>query len=75
MLRLLLQSSKMHGLHFLLLQKDSSRISADIFFDDKCIYIYNYCTQILFKANEETYIKYISQALVNNTKKAKEIGE
>ena len=40
MLRLLLQSSKMHGLHFLLLQKDSSRISADIFFDDKYIYIY-----------------------------------
>ena len=39
-LRLLLQSSKMHGLHFLLLQKDSSRISADIFFDDKYIYIY-----------------------------------
>ena len=38
-------------------------------------YIYNYCTQNLFKANEETYIKYISQALVNNTEKAKEIGE
>ena len=39
MLRLLLQSSKMHGLHFLLLQKDSSRISADIFLMTN-IYIY-----------------------------------
>ena len=48
MLRLLLQSSKMHGLHFLLLQKDSSRISADIFFDDKHIYIYNCYTQNFF---------------------------
>ena len=38
-------------------------------------YIYNYCTQNLFKANEETYIKYISQLLVKNTEKAKEIGE
>ena len=48
MLRLLLQSSKMHGLHFLLLQKDSSRISADIFFDDIYIYIYNCYTQNFF---------------------------
>lgn len=39
MLRLLLQSSKMHGLHFLLIQKDSSRISADIFLMTN-IYIY-----------------------------------
>ena len=39
------------------------------------IYIYNYCTQNLFKANEEAYIKYISQAVVKNTEKAKGIGE
>lgn len=35
----------------------------------------NFGTCIPFKSNEETYIKYISQALVNNTEKAKEIGE
>ena len=40
MLRLLLQSSKMHGVAFSSITKDSSRISADIFFDDKHIYIY-----------------------------------
>ena len=31
--------------------------------------MYNCCTQNLFKANEETYIKYISQALVKIQKK------
>ena len=31
---------KMHGVAFSSITKDSSRISADIFFDDKHIYIY-----------------------------------
>ena len=35
----------------------------------------NFGTCIPFMANENIYIKYISQALVNNTEKAKEIGE
>ena len=35
----------------------------------------NFGTCIPFKANEETYIKYISQLLVKITEKAKEIGE
>ena len=42
-------------------------------FHDRLNAIFGTC--ISFKANEETYIKYISQALVNNTEKAKEISE
>ena len=48
MLRLLLQPSKMHGVAFSSITKDSSRISADIFFDDIYIYIYNCYTQNFF---------------------------